>query len=99
MVKLFMLGKRMKLPKNQNKMKGKGGVGNDKKIAIHSVVAIASEPIFEYTRYVRLGMNVDLKRSTFICEKIFAMEWFHWTATRGLKYQRMLLGKILKNTI
>jgi hypothetical protein len=32
MVKVLVLGKTMKLPKAQNKMKGKGGVGNDKKL-------------------------------------------------------------------
>jgi hypothetical protein len=62
-------------------------------------VAIVSEPIFEDTRYVRLGMDVDLKRSTSICAKRFAMEWFHQTATRSVKYQKMLFGKILNNTI
>ncbi len=46
-----------------------------------------------------LGMDVDLDKSTSKCAKIFAMEWFHQTTTRGVKYQRILLGKILKNII
>jgi hypothetical protein len=62
-------------------------------------VAIASEPIFENTRYVTLGMDVDLDMTTSRCAKRFAMEWFHQITTRGVKYQRTLLGKILKNTI
>jgi hypothetical protein len=60
------------------------------KTAIHSVMAIASEPIFEDTRYVTLGMDVDQDMSTFRstsrCAKRLAMEWFHQTATSSVKY-------------
>ncbi len=44
-------------------------------------MAIASECIFEDTRYVTLGMDVDQDMSTFRstskCAKRFTMEWFH----------------------
>lgn len=54
------------------------------KIAVHNVVALASELIFENTRYVTLGVDVDLDKLTSKCAKRFAMEWFHQTTTRGV---------------